>query len=399
MGVYRVDSPAAAQQRAIRRGELKDSLLKKKIEAETAAARRSGREKRTSAPGRTAKAREKTRLYEDILSSIVAEEPRGRFAATDPQILHFSISDEPQKAKGPGERYEGSPADWQWIDPKHLAKLRKMGSPIKSITIEGGGGLSPKKKTLQAYDTLLHGGAERGDPNEIGMLRGPPMSTQQAQQLMATGGTAPAGPPQMAAAGPGQARPGPGGRQPGPDFTGRMPITSPTTGVGGGDLGGMMSQINQQGYPGTDLTQWAQQPQYVGKPKPATSELAIYRLAQQEGILPKTKEGKLITVYRTDESVDGPETMRVYDTPGPAPQGYTYAKPGATMTLESGTKTLEDKTRPKTRPAGPAQGSDEAIARNYLTVAKQELANRGIKDPDWLEIRELAEQLARADGR
>ncbi len=390
MGVNRVDSPAAAQMRAIKRGELKDQLLRKRIEAETAGAK--AKAKKPYVPGKTAEQMEKTKLYTDILSSIVAEQPMGRFAATDPKILHFSISDEPQKAKGPGERYEGSPADWQWIDPKHLAKLRKMGTPIKSVTVEGGGGLSKKQKTAEAYNTLLHGGAEQGDPNEIGMLRGPQMSTQQAQQMMATGGTAPAGPPQMAA----QGRPGPGGQQPSGQYTGLMPIQPPTTGMGGGDdLRGMMGQINQQGYPGTDLTQWAQQ--FKGEPKEATSDLAIYRMAQQADMLPKTKEGKLITVYRVDENVDGPDTMRVYDTPGPAPKGYTYAKPGGSAFSFD---TARDKVKSKTKgPSGPAQGSDEAIARNYLTVAKQELANSGIKDPTWVEIRALAEQLARADGR
>lgn len=386
IGAYPAAQRAAKSKKETDR--LKQELLKEKI----AATRRSG--KKPYVPGKTAEQMEKSKLYTDILSSIVAGEQKGRFAATTPEIRHFSISDEPQKAK---------PTDWQYIDPKHLDKLRKMGSPIKSITIEGGGGLSPKQRTAEAYNTLLHGGAERGDPNEIGMLRGPQMSTQQAQQLMATGGTAPAG-PQMAGAGP--ARPGPGGRQPGPDFTGRMPITPPTTGVGGGDMSGMMGLINQQGvgeqYGGTDLTQLFQGEEYVGKPKKATSPAALYKLAQQEGVLPKTKDAKLITVYQVDPNDEGPDTMRIMDTLGPPPEGYSYQKPQTSM-FSFGEETLKkaggEGTETK-KPARPGPETDESIARGYWTVAMQELERRGLsQDATGAQIRALAEQLARADGR
>lgn len=368
-----------AAQRAAKSKKETDRLKQQLLKEQISATRRSG--KKPYVPGKTAEQMEKSKLYTDLLTSIVAEEPAGRFAATTPEIRHFSISDEPQKAK---------PTDWQYIDPKHLDRLRKRGSPIKRITIEGGGGLSPKQRTAEAYNTLLHGGAEQGDPNELGMLRGARMSTDQAQQLMATGGTGPAAP---------AGRPGPGGRQPSSQFTGRMPITPPTTGTGGSDMSGMMGLINQQGVGGTDLTGYAQQ--FQGEPTEATSPMAIYKLAQQEGVLPKTKEPKLITVYQIDPNDEGPDTMRVIDTLGPAPEGYSHQKPQTSM-FAFGTETLQkaggEGTETK-KPARPGAETPETIARNYWTVAKQQLADRGIVEPSAVEIRQMAEQMARADGR
>ena len=362
-----------AAQRAAEAKETKRKLEEELLREKIAATRRAG--EKQYVPGTTAERWEKQKLTEDIIQSFVEGKPAGRFAATTPQIKHFSISDEPQRAR---------PGDWQYIDPKHLAKLKAQG--IKSITVEGGGGLkTPSQKKAEAYNLLLTGrpAMDQADPNEmaLGRLAGPRMTTGQARETMAAGVP------------PGAPAPTGGGGQ----FV-RAPIPKPPTapGMGGGptDPLGIGPMIQGQGMQGgTDLTQWAQQ-KYQGQPTQATDPLAIYKMAQAMNIMPTAKDQKLITVYQVNPEEEGPDSMRIPDTAGPPPPGYTYKSPGSSLFgLDEATGKLRGKTggegtepKPTKEPSG-----EELRARQIWDLGRNELIKQGIDNPTPAQVRAWAE--------
>lgn len=261
--------------------------------------------------------RAKDRLVEDILRSIEAGEPMGRFAATQPEIRNFAISEEKQVAQ---------PGEFAYIKPSHLKRLREKG--VRRISIEGGG-IKPSTKALNTLRLLQDGRipVEEADPNQLlGQLgrlgQPPPMTTEQAQEIMRTG------------------------RIPEPT-EGRQMIREPIFTPGQReDLRGLYGQFEPTPIPPeTDLTQYAQQ--FVGEPTEATPLQNIIALAQQQKVIPKAP-AKLITVFKTDQNAIGPRTMRVPDVGGHPPQGYEFKEE-----RKPGTRTYKDvEEELKTRTGG-----------------------------------------------
>jgi len=375
MAVQRVIGAVEERMRAVRRLEKEEERRRKKASDRSSLIRAEISRRGRGAASRAyqhAKQREKDRLVEDILQTIVAGEPMGRFAATQPEIRNFAISEEEQVARPPGAPGRTRGEELAYIKPSHLKRLRAKG--IRRVSIEGGK-ISPDAKTLNTLRLLQDGRipVEEGDPNQLQLGRlgqPPPLSTDQAQDIMRTGRM-----PEQAQAG-GQFM--------------QEPIFTPGQRE---DLRGLYGQFEPTPLeqPETDLTQWAQQ--FVGEPQPATPPENIQALWQslQEGGA-KQKPAKLITVFKTDENAIGPRTMRVPDVGGHPPRGYEFKeeKKGGTVTFEDAEKELKRRTRgggggiagqrgapmvegdERLTPPGPG-ATEEEWARYYWELARMRL--------------------------
>lgn len=325
MAVRRVIGAVEERMRAVRRLEKEEERRRKKA-SERSSLIKAQIKRMDPIRGATTRAvqgarrREKERLMDDIVASLVAGEPTGRFAATQPEIRNFAISEEQQLAQ---------PGEFAYIKPSHLKKLREKG--VRRVSIEGGG-ISPSAKVLNTLRLLQDGQipVEEADPNELlgqlGRLGQPPaLTTDQAQEIMRTGRL------------PEQTE----GRQ----FM-QEPIFTPGQRE---DLRGLYGQFEPTPLeqPETDLTQWAQQ--YVGEPQPATPPQniqALWQSLQAEGGA-KQKPTKLITVFKTDKNAVGPRTMRVPDVGGHPPAGYEFKeeRTGGTMKFGDAEQELKRRTR------------------------------------------------------
>jgi hypothetical protein len=333
MAVQRVIGAVEERMRSVRRLEKEEDRRRKKASDRSSLIKAEINRRGRGATKRAyefEKQREKDRLVEDIIQSIVAGEPTGRFAATQPEIRNFAISEEEQVARPPGAPGRTRGEELAYIKPSHLKRLREKG--VRRVSIEGGG-ISPDAKTLNTLRLLQDGKipVDEGDPNELrGQLgrlgQPPPLSTDQAQEIMQTGRM-----PEQAQAG--------GQSMRAPIFTGGQQE----------DLRGLYGQFEPTPLeqPETDLTQWAQQ--YVGEPQEATPTAniqALYQQMQAEGGA-KQKPAKLITVFKKDDKAVGPRTMRVPDVAGHPPPGYEFKeeKKGGTMSFTDAEEELKRRSR------------------------------------------------------